>query len=58
VGRMPTTPASQLPRPSHPPARRRVAWTVVILLPLAIAGLFLFHFIVVSAGAAGGCGGG
>ena len=34
---MPTATASQLPRPSHPPARRRVAWTVVILLPLAIA---------------------
>lgn len=52
------TPSSQLPRPSHPPARRWVAWTVITLLPLGIAGLFLFHFIVVAAGAAGGCGGG
>jgi hypothetical protein len=52
------TPASHLPRPSHPPRRRRVAFMIVTLLPLTIVGLFLFHFIVVSAGAAGGCGGG
>jgi len=31
---------------------------ILTLLPLAIVGLFLFHFIVVSDGAAGGCGGG
>jgi|HubBroStandDraft_3_1064219.scaffolds.fasta_scaffold2849195_1 hypothetical protein len=37
--------------------RRWVAWTLLALLPLVIVGLFYFH-VIVSAGAAGGCGGG
>jgi hypothetical protein len=43
---------------SRRPTRTWIAWVFVTLVPLAIVGLFLFHFIVVSAGAAGGCGGG
>jgi hypothetical protein len=42
---------------SRRPSRTRFRWVVVGLVPLAIACLFLFH-LVVSAGAAGGCGGG
>jgi hypothetical protein len=43
--------------PSRRPARTWFRWLIVALVPLAIACLFLFH-MVVSAGAAGGCGGG
>jgi hypothetical protein len=50
-------PTSELARERHHPTLRWAAWTLVGLLPLGIVGLFYFH-VIVSAGAAGGCGGG
>jgi hypothetical protein len=43
----------------HPNRRRRrwLGWTLVVTIPLIVFALFFFH-VVVSAGAAGGCGGG
>jgi hypothetical protein len=50
-------PTSELPPVRRHPTRRWAAWTLLALLPLAVVGLFYFH-VIVSAGAAGGCGGG
>ena len=51
----PVTPASRSPDRATLRAPR-LAWILVTLLPLTIVGLFLFHFIVLSAGPRAGAG--
>ena len=50
-------PSSEFVPPRHYSTHRWAAWTLLALVPLAIVGLTFFH-VIVSAGAAGGCGGG